>query len=52
MNQKTEDLIAKCRELYPDMHTFEAWAKERGVKKERKEKWNNVSVGELVRGKR
>lgn len=45
-------MIAQCRALYPGMQTFEAWAKTRGTKKDRSKKWNNVTVAELVKGKR
>ncbi|KLO19619.1 NAD(P)-binding protein [Schizopora paradoxa] len=45
-------LIAQCRTLYPELQTFEVWAKNRGRKKERKANWNNVTIGELATGKR
>jgi len=53
MDESNERLLAECRALYPGMQTFEEWARTRGTKRERKkEKWNNVTVSELVTGKR
>ncbi|EKM57356.1 uncharacterized protein PHACADRAFT_194911 [Phanerochaete carnosa HHB-10118-sp] len=47
---KYEDLIAKCREIYPGMHSFESWAKVHNPKAERKEGWNGVSLKGLLSG--
>ncbi|GJE93030.1 NAD(P)-binding protein [Phanerochaete sordida] len=48
-----EKRIAKCREVYPGMHTFAAWAKahEAVAAGEQKAGWNGVSLGSLIRGK-
>lgn len=51
-SERYDSLVAQCRALYPGMQTFETWARTRGTKKERAKKWNNVSVGEVVLGKR
>lgn len=51
-NISYDDLIARCRAIYPGMLTFEAWAKTRGVSTDRTKRWNNVTVTELAAGKR
>lgn len=50
--ESAADLIAQCRALYPGMQTLEMWASRRGTKGDRTKNWNNVTVGELVQGKR
>lgn len=47
-----EDIIANCRRLYPGMKTLEDWARARGASSERPENWNNVSLFQLILGKR
>ena len=51
-NSSYDDLIARCRAIYPGMLTFEGWAKTRGVSTDRTKRWNNVTVTELATGKR
>ncbi|GJE96616.1 NAD(P)-binding protein [Phanerochaete sordida] len=46
-----EELVVRCREIYPEMQTFEAWARARNAQAERKEGWNGVSLAGLLRGR-
>lgn len=46
-----QQYIAQCRTLHPGILTFEKWARTRGAKSERTEKWNNVTIQNLVTGK-
>ena len=51
-SESNEDLIARCLSLYPGMQNVEGWARARGSRKDRQKGWNNVTIGELVKGKR
>ena len=46
-----DDLIARCKPIYPGMKTFEAWAKSRGASVDRAKGWNSITTAELVTGK-
>ncbi|EKM57358.1 uncharacterized protein PHACADRAFT_208443 [Phanerochaete carnosa HHB-10118-sp] len=46
----SEDLIAKSREICPEMHTFESWAKVHSSKAEQTSGWNGVSMKSLLSG--
>ena len=50
-NVKYEDLIARCREIYPGMQTYEEWTKTHNGQVERKAGWNGVSLVSLLSGK-
>ncbi|EKM57406.1 uncharacterized protein PHACADRAFT_255135 [Phanerochaete carnosa HHB-10118-sp] len=43
----SEDLIAKCREIYTEMHTFESRAEVHSSKAEQTSGWNGVSMKSL-----
>ncbi|PAV19367.1 hypothetical protein PNOK_0430100 [Pyrrhoderma noxium] len=51
-SESNEDLIARCLSLYPGMKNVEGWARARGSRKDRQKGWNNVTIGDLVKGKR
>jgi hypothetical protein len=51
-DESYEARLAQCRAIYPGMLTFEEWARKRGKKSGREKNWNNVSILDLVRGKR
>jgi len=47
---KSEEFIAKCKEIYPEMHSFESWAKLHNTKAEQATGWNGVSLKNLLSG--
>ena len=51
-SESNEDFIARCLSLYPGMKSVEAWARARGACQDRQKGWNNVTIGDLVKGKR
>lgn len=52
-DESFEARLAQCRALYPGMLTFEEWARKKKEEKTKRGKnWNNVSVLDLLRGKR
>jgi hypothetical protein len=50
-NVSLEDRVARCRTIYPEMHTLEAWAKTPRADPEWAPGWNNVSIKDLLAGK-
>ncbi|TDL18495.1 NAD(P)-binding protein [Rickenella mellea] len=52
IEENFDALLKQSRALYPGIQTFEEWARRKGKKAARKERWNNVTVGDLVQGKR
>ncbi|GJE93031.1 NAD(P)-binding protein [Phanerochaete sordida] len=48
---KTEERVARCKEIYPGMHDFAAWAASQDASAEQAAGWNGVSLWGLLSGK-
>ncbi|KDQ60861.1 hypothetical protein JAAARDRAFT_55600 [Jaapia argillacea MUCL 33604] len=52
MEEGYQELLTTVRSIYPHMQTFEEWARNRGRKDDRGQRWNNVSIIDLILGRR